>query len=127
FYEVVRNHQLATVATDALRLARDDERRVRALFEVGSVSKSDLLKAQVRTAQAELDSLTGAQAVTTQRIRLARLLGLEEARMDAVDTTLVYEVRDYDDAALLAEATAQRPDLRAAELELNSAKSNLTS
>jgi outer membrane protein len=127
FYEVVRNHQLATVASEALRLARDDERRVNALFEVGSVSKSDLLKAQVRTAQAELDSLTGSQAVTTQRIRLARLIGLEEARMDEVDTTLVYEVRDYDDAALLAEATAQRPDLRAAELELASAKSNVTS
>ena len=45
FYDVVKAIHLSNVASGALRVARDDERRVRALFEVGSVSKSDLLKA----------------------------------------------------------------------------------
>ncbi|MFM8559287.1 MAG: TolC family protein, partial [bacterium] len=43
FYSVVKAMHLARVSSQALRIARDDERRVRALFEVGSVSKSDLL------------------------------------------------------------------------------------
>ena len=63
FYEVVKAMHLARVSAQALRLSRDDERRVRALFEVGSVSKSDLLKAQVRTSQSELDSLLADHAV----------------------------------------------------------------
>ena len=50
FYSVVKFVHLSRVSSQALKLSRDDERRVRALFEVGSVSKSDLLKAQVRTA-----------------------------------------------------------------------------
>ena len=58
FYEVVKAVHLAHVAGSSLQLARDDERRVRALFEVGSVSRNDLLKAEVRTAQSQLDSLT---------------------------------------------------------------------
>jgi hypothetical protein len=35
------------------------------------VSKSDVLRAQVQTAQSELDSLTSVHAITTQRIGLA--------------------------------------------------------
>lgn len=126
FYEVVRNRQLAVVATDALRLARDDERRVRALYDVGSVSRSDLLSAQVRTAQGELDSLTTGHAVITQRIRLATLLGMRENDMPEVDTTLTAVIQTFDEAALLTEAAANRPDLKAAESELNAAKSGIS-
>src|SRR5213596_542773 len=39
FYDVVKAIHLAHVSTDALRLSRDSERRVRALFDVGSVSR----------------------------------------------------------------------------------------
>src|SRR5206468_2659587 len=53
FYGVVQAIKLAQVAEGALKLASDDGRRVKAMFEVGSVSKSDLLKAQVRTAQSQ--------------------------------------------------------------------------
>lgn len=126
FYEVVRQVRLADVAAEALKLARDDERRVRALYEVGSVSKSDLLKAQVRTAQSELDSLMANQAVTVQRIALARLLGLREAGMARVDTTLAIATSDYEEAAVLTEAAGSRPDLLAVEAELRAAKSNRT-
>lgn len=94
YYEVVRAVRLSDVASGALRLSRDDERRVRALFEVGSVSKSDLLKAQVRTAQSELDSLTAYQAITNQRILLADQLGLAEGDMGEVDTLLTAEIKE---------------------------------
>lgn len=125
FYEVVRAVRLADVASGALRLARDDERRVRALFEVGSVSKSDLLKAQVRTAQSELDSLTAHQATVNQRILLAELLGVKESEMGAVDTVLVAQPQSYDEASLLQQATRSRPDLLAAERDLVAARASL--
>ncbi len=125
FYDVVRSWRLAEVSAGALKLARDDERRVRALFEVGSVSKSDLLKARVRTSQSELDSLVSRNAVTNSRIHLATFLGIAEGEMSAVDTTLVAERRTYDAAAVLAEARASRPDLEAAERDVKAAQAGL--
>lgn len=127
FYEVVRAMHLARVAAQALQLSRDDARRVNALYEVGSVSKSDLLKARVRSAQAELDSLVASHAVTAQRIFLAQQLGLPEGALAEVDSTLSPESRPVDAAGVLAEARAARPDLKAAEAALKAAQLALRS
>lgn len=127
FYSTVQTYHLARVAAGGLRVARDNQRRVRALFEVGSVSKSDLLQAQVRTAQAELDSLTANGNILDARIVLADQIGVGEGELGEVDTVLVAAVRDYDEAELQREAAANRPDLLAARAALSSAKSNRTS
>lgn len=122
FYTVVQSIKLAEVATGALRRSRDDERRVRAMFEVGSVSKSDLLKAQVATAQAELDSITATNQIVVQRVALATQMGVSVSELGEVDTLLVATPQDYVEAALLAEAAKNRPDLIAADARLRSTK-----
>jgi outer membrane protein len=127
FYAVVTAVRLSNVATQALKLSRDDERRVRALFEVGSVARNDLLRAQVRTAQSELDSLTAVQLVVNQRIALAEQLGIREQQMGEVDTLLVVETQQYDEGQLVTEAAKQRPDLMAADRDLASAKADVRS
>jgi len=124
FYEVVKAIKLAEVAEGSLQLSRDDERRVKAMFEVGSVSKSDLLKAQVRSAQSELSLLQSRHAVIVQRIELARQMGVDEAGLGDVDTLLTPQVLTFDEAALLAEAGSKRPDLIAAEASLASARAS---
>jgi len=125
YYEVVKAIHLARVSSEALRLSRDDERRVRALFNVGSVSRSDLLKAQVRTAQSELDSLARHNGISANRISLATAIGVEEAKLGEVDTVLTAETRAYDEAQILAEAERSRPDLMAARAEWNAARAGL--
>ncbi len=127
FYEVVKAMHLARVSAQALRLAQDDERRVNALFEVGSVSKSDLLQAKVRTAQSELDSLLANHAVTNQRITLAQQLGVPEGDLPEVDSTLTATPTKPDPAQVLADARASRPDLKAADASLKSAELALRS
>ena len=124
FYEVVKAIKLAEVAEGSLQLSRDDERRVKAMFEVGSVSKSDLLKAQVRSAQSELSLLQSRHAVIVQRIELARQMGVDEAGLGDVDTLLTPQVLTFDEAAVLAEAGSKRPDLIAAEASLASARAS---
>ncbi len=126
FYEVVKAIRLAQVSSNALALSRDNTRRVQALFQVGSVARSDLLKAQVATAQAQLDSINASQAVVVQRVLLASLIGVEEHDMGDVDTVLTVTPQTYDEASLLAEAARNRPDLQAADAELRSAKAGLT-
>jgi outer membrane protein TolC len=125
YYEVVRAVHLLNVRTGAVKLARDEERRVRALFEVGSVSRSDVMSAQVRTAQSELDSLIAQQSITAQRNLLAELVGIPEDAMGEVDTALTAQTQTYDEAALLEEARRARPDLQAAELALKAAHANV--
>jgi outer membrane protein TolC len=125
FYQVVQAIQLSRVNTEALRLSRDNERRVRALFEVGSVSKSDVLKAQVQTAQSTLDSLLAVNQITVQRNVLAALIGIPEASLGEIDTTLQDTQQAYDEAQILAEAEKNRPDIRAAEESVKSANAGV--
>ena len=127
FYEVVKAARLVGVSANALQLARDNERRVRVLFEVGSVSKSDLLRAQVSTSQAELDSIVSEQTLLVQRGGLASCIGVEESKLGDVDTSLAVTLRTFDEAVVLREAVQDRPDLRAALLAVKSAKSSLSS
>lgn len=127
FFSVVKAMHLSAVSSRSLKLSRDDERRVRALFEVGSVSKSDLLKAQVRTAQSQLDSLLTDHAVITQRIALAQQMGTSEAQLGEVDSTLAADPRPFDPVSVLAEARRQRPDLLATEADLKAAELGLRS
>jgi outer membrane protein TolC len=122
FYDVVRAIHLADVSSQSLKLARDNERRVRALYEVGSVSKSDLLKAKVSTGQSAVDSLVTDHSVTNSRIALSEALGMPEKDLGDIDTTLSATYRDYDEAAVFAEAREARPDIKAAEADAKAAE-----
>ena len=125
YYDVVKSIHLARVSSQALRLSRDDERRVRALFNVGSVSRSDLLKAQVRTAQSELDSIVKHNAINISRNTLATTIGIEEAKLGEVDTVLTAVPRTYDETQILTEAESTRPDLKAAKADWDAARASL--
>ena len=126
FYEVVRAVNLAAVSDSALRLSRDNGRRVTALYEVGSVSKNDVLRADVNTANSELDSLTAHQAVVNQRILLSEILAIRESEMAPVDPNLAVTPMSFDEAALVAEAEKNRPDVRAVEATLAGARANIS-
>jgi outer membrane protein len=127
FYDVVKAMHLSRVSNQTLRLSRDDERRVRALFEVGSVSKSDLLQAQVRTSQSQLDSILAVHSVAVSRLSLATQLGTPERELGEVDSTLTVTPAPVDLGSLLEEARRQRPDLKAAEADVRAAELSMRS
>ena len=127
FYAVVKAMHLSRVSSQALRLARDDERRVRALFEVGSVSKSDLLKAQVRTSQGQLDSMLAHQSVVNSRLSLATQLGVPDSQLGDVDSTLTSAHASVDLSSAIEEARKQRPDIKAAEADVRAAELSMRS
>jgi len=92
---------------------------------VGSVSRIDVLRAQVNTNQAVLDSIISQQSVLVQRAGLASLIGLEESKLGELDTVLTFTPQSFEEAGLLAEAAANRPDLKAAANELRAARASL--
>ncbi len=127
FYLVVQAVKQIGVATEALRVARDSEHLVRAKYEVGSVSRADVLQAQVHTSQAQLDSITAVHSLLVGRDELATLVGVEASKMADVDTSLSFTAHAYDEASLLREAEANRPDLQGARASLKSAQAGLRS
>jgi outer membrane protein len=127
FYLVVGAVKGIGVANNALQQARESERLVRARFDVGSVARTDVLQAQVQTAQSELDSIAAVQNLLNQRNALASLIGVREEAMGEVDTVLTVTPRTVDEQVLLREAEANRPDIRAADASLRSARAGLAS
>jgi outer membrane protein TolC len=116
FYSVVRQVRLALVA-DAAAEARARQRAPRALPVRGRLRwpATTCLRARVSTSQSELDSLVSHQQVVVQRDLLAGLLGHSRIPAGEVDTALVVAPRAYEQAAILEEASRQRPDIQAAE------------
>ena len=75
YYALLAAQELATVSDSALALSNSELRRTQSLFELGMVAKSDVLKAQVRVSQSQLDVIRDHGNVVDARARLANTLG----------------------------------------------------
>jgi outer membrane protein len=125
YYTLLRAQLLSDVADSALVVSQQELRRVQSLFELGMVARGDVLKAQVRVSQSQLDVLSNRNSVILERARLARLMGQAPnddlaATRDVATTPAV-----VDSAAVLDEALQNRPDLKAAAASLGAANANL--
>lgn len=121
FYTVLMAKDLLTVQQEALQLAQDQERRINSMFELGSVARVDVLKAQVQVSNAEVDLIRQQNAVDIETSRLATLLGLSpDRRLEIAGNLDEAEYAAVDSAAVANEALV-RPDLRQAEESLRGA------
>jgi outer membrane protein TolC len=123
FYTVLMAKDLLSVQEEALQLARDQERRIDSMFELGSVARVDVLKARVQVSDAEVAVIRQQNAVDIETSRLAALLGFRPDRGLEISGALDAEYAAVDSSAVANEALA-RPDLRQAEASLRGA-SNL--
>jgi outer membrane protein len=111
FYELLKAVKLAEVGRTALELSQDELRRAKALFEVGSVARGDVLKAEVRLSQSMLDLISAENRVKLERSRLAKLMGLPVDALIQVTEDLGEETPRVNVEDAVASALAQRPDL----------------
>lgn len=122
FYEVLRTEDLAAVAQSRIQRAQEGQTAAQQRLQLGSATRSDLLRAQL-----ELNTARGAllQAQTERdaaRLALGRLVGAE----DAVTATRGAESRfeplgDAEAAALLESVQAEAPMVLAARAQTESA------
>ncbi len=115
YYGLLKAVQLRGVQEEAVELAREQLRKTQSLFDLGSASKSDLLKAQVQVGESELALIAAEKSAASARAGLAYVLGIDVAtEIEAVDTpegSREEDVSGYD----LEAAISSRPDIRARE------------
>jgi outer membrane protein len=125
YYTLLRAQLLAEVADSALLVSQQDLRRVQSLFDLGMVARGDVLKAQVRLSQSQLEVISTRNVVVLERARLAALMGQDPNDDLAAVRDLTPTPAVVDSAAVFNEALVNRPDLKAAEAALAAQNANL--
>ncbi len=125
YFECVKAVRLADVARESERLARDEEKRAEALFQVGSVAKGDVLKARARRATTQLSRIQGENQVQIQNHRLRRLLGDASIGPIAVETSMEESVTVPDSASVVLSALRFRPTIASAQASERAARTGL--
>ncbi|MFQ5733342.1 MAG: TolC family protein [Planctomycetaceae bacterium] len=112
----------AKLADEAVKLQKEIANLASKRFKAGDIAKLELTTAEVESLRAQADAARFAQDVTLAKNRLRTLMGLtlQDVPLSAVDgrPTDLTE-RQSDD--LVNEALAFRPDLRAAEINVQTA------
>jgi outer membrane protein len=125
YFECVKAERLADVAAESERLARDEESRSEALFEVGSVARGDVLKARARRASTQLSRIQAHNQVEIQRQRLKQLIGIQGPGGVAVETEMEGAVPLPDSATVVSQALRARPTLASAAAAERAARAGL--
>ena len=125
YFTLVKAERLAAVSRESERLARDEESRAQALFEVGTVARGDVLKARARRASTQLDRIRAVNQVEIQRSKLKQVIGLKPGTSLYVETVLDEHVVLPDSATAVSTALASRPELSRAAAAERAARAGL--
>jgi outer membrane protein TolC len=110
--------QRVGVAREVLELTRRLLDRVQLKYNAGEALRNELLRAQIEVAKAENAVLEAGKQISLDAAQLNILLG-RDARAPLVPTDeLTYEPQELDPDHLVAQAIAQRPDLKVREVAL---------
>lgn len=123
FYLALRAQDLLQVQEEDKNLAEDELRRVQTMFDLGSVARVDVLRTQVRLADADVALIRQRNQVDIETSRLATLIGFVagtplQLAGDLTGTPAVV------DSAAATEDSMSRPDVLQSEAALESASKN---
>jgi outer membrane protein len=124
YYRMIESVRLREVRREDLRLATEELRRTESLFEVGSVARTDVLKARVRVAEAQSALTASTNQVELDQARIAQSLALPPQSDFRPAENLEPRGDLPDSATAYAEARVNRPDLRAARLRVDEARND---
>lgn len=126
YFDLVKAQRLAEVSHESEHLARDEEVRADALFQVGTVARGDVLKARARRATTQLDRIRAENQVEIQRSKLKQLVGLKPDVPLEIEAVLNEAVAVPDSASAVQKALKERPELSRALAAERAARSGLT-
>ena len=120
FYGILLAHQQVIVREQSVKLLTQQLEDTRHRFDVGSVPRFDVLRAEVELANAKPPLIRAQNDVRLAREALVKLLAIDAPPQQAFTLIkftgqLTYELRAWDLPAALTNAIARRPELRQAE------------
>jgi outer membrane protein TolC len=124
YFTLIEAIKLLEVSQEDQRLASEEQKRTESLFEVGSVARTDVLKARVRVAEAQSILTASENRVQLERGRLATALALSPNEPLQVIESLDPRSDLPDSSSAYAEAASNRHDLSAARMRLKSASAS---
>jgi outer membrane protein len=125
YFGVLQARRLVRVADAQVQRADLNLRSARGFFEVGTRAKSDVSRAEVDAANARVDQIRARNLVRIAETNFANALGLEANTQLDIEDILTYEPVVLDQAALLSDALANRPELEQAKARLDAARAQL--
>lgn len=112
YYTVLSAQRLLQVAEETVQQNRKHLEEAQARFEVGLVPQFDVTQARVQVSNAELNLVTARNNVAVARETLRTAMGLPSPFTFTLADTLERSAVVFADEALLAQAYANRPELR---------------
>jgi len=125
YFVLLKAARLAQVARETEKLARDEETRADALFQVGTVARGDVLKARARRATTVADRLKAENQVDIQAAKLGQIIGVRPSQRIAPEPALSEGIVIPDSADAIRQAIGTRPLLESAKAVESAARSNL--
>jgi outer membrane protein TolC len=111
YYDVVRARRTVQAAQSQLDQSAEQEKRFQEMRRLGSISKADLLKIQIRLSQSKTDLLTAQNGEAVARANLCAVMGIDVNAPVEVQEEVTFDEKHPNLADLLVKAQRQRPDL----------------
>lgn len=129
FYDYIKKQKFVAVKELGLRESGENFRKTEVMHDVGTVSRIDLLRAEVVKNQSELDLLKATKELEMAKVNLAYVTGLEqnldfEVKEESIEIEN-YSIGDYD--SLFARMKKNNPEIAAQRLSVSAAESRLSS
>ncbi len=125
YFNILRAEKFLDVAQQQVKQFEAQLEVTKAFFDVGIVPKNDVLQAEVNLANARQSLIKAENDVATAKASFNILLRREiNAPLEVVDI-LAYKPFPLGFEAALEEALRQRPEVKAAQLNIDQAKENV--
>ena len=131
FYQILLNKALAEVREQSVILLEQQLLDTQSRFEVGSVPRFNVLRAEVELANAKPPLIRAQSDLRLSKESLVKLLAIDSTAQTNnftpinFDGKLVYEHRAWDLPTALEQALNHRPELLQAERQIGVAKANV--
>ncbi|MGA2602623.1 MAG: TolC family protein [Verrucomicrobiia bacterium] len=131
FYQILLDTALVEVRQQSVTLLEEQLRDAQSRFDVGSVPRFNVLRAEVELENAKPPLIRAQNDLRLSKEALVKVLALDSSSRTNAFTPinfegkLVYEHRDWDLPAALQQALQLRPELQASERNINVAKANV--
>lgn len=121
YYEVLKAEELVENTKETLKLAEEELRVAKARFEVGEVTRTAVLRAEVDVTRAKRNLIKNNNYLKLAKDTLSRLVGIKQIEYHIIKPPTLPKI-DQDYKALVSKALKHRYDYKISKLGVDIAK-----